>query len=140
MKFILEFNDYTNRESSYITENNTYKTYLSYDELSEVMFEITDEFTELEWYVEESKYSHLLKEECSKSFIIELVKNKEENFLSSNEYLLYYLEPKIFSLISEISNKLGMYNLYVSASDFGETDESYELVITEIGHKPLLKE
>jgi hypothetical protein len=27
-----------------------------------------------------------------------------------------------------------MYNLYVSASDFGETDESYELVITEIGH------
>ena len=104
------------------------------------MFEITDEFTELEWYVEESKYSHLLKEECSKSFIIELVKNKEENFLSSNEYLLYYLEPRIFSLISEISNKLGMYNLYVSASDFGETDESYELVITEIGHTPIFRE
>jgi hypothetical protein len=38
------------------------------------MFEITDEFSELEWYVEKSKYSHLLKEECSKSFIIELVK------------------------------------------------------------------
>lgn len=126
--------------NSYIKENSTYKNYLSYDELNEIMFEITDEFPELEWYVEKSKYSHLLKEECSKSFIIELVKNKEENFLTSNEYLLHYLEPKIFGLISEISNKLGMYNLYVSASDFGETDESYEIVISEIGHKPLLKE
>jgi hypothetical protein len=126
--------------NSYIKENSTYKNYLSYDELNEIMFEITDEFSELEWYVEKSKYSHLLKEECSKSFIIELVKNKEENFLTSNEYLLYYLEPRIFGLISEISNKLGMYNLYVSASDFGETDESYEIVISEIGHKPLLKE
>ena len=130
-----------NNNNSYITENNTYKNYLSYDELSEIMFEITDEFTELEWYVEESKYSHLLKEECSKSFIIELTKNKEEYFGAySNEYLLYYLEPKIFSLISEISNKLAMYNLYVSASDFGETDESYELVITEIDHTPIFRE
>jgi len=136
MKFILEFNDY--RESSYITENNTYKNYLSYDELSEIMFEITDEFTELEWYVDDSKYSHLLKEECSKSFIIELTKSRKEYFDNySDEYLLYYLEPKIFGLISEISNKLAMYNLYVSSSDLVATGDSYELVITEIGHIPI---
>jgi hypothetical protein len=127
--------------NSYIKENSTYKNYLSYNELEDIMFEITDEFPELEWYVEESKYSYLLKEGCSKSFMIELLKNKDEYLTTySDEYLLYYLEPKIFTLISEISNKLGMYNLYVSASDFGETDESYEIVISEIGHKPLLKE
>jgi hypothetical protein len=116
-----------------ITENNIYKKYLSHDELIEIMFEITDEFPELEWYVGESKYSNLLKEECSKSFIIELVNEK-----SYRE--LYYLEPRIFPLISEISNKLGMYSLYVSASDFAESDTQYEIVISEIGHSPLFKE
>jgi hypothetical protein len=122
--------------NSYIKENSTYKNYLSYNELEDIMFEITDEFPELEWYVVESKYSYLLKEGCSKSFMIELVNKK-----SYRDYeLLYYLEPKIFTLISEISNKLAIYNLYVSASDFGEGDTQYEIVISEIGHKPLLKE
>lgn len=122
--------------NSHIKENSTYKNYLSYDELEDIMFEITDEFPELEWYVEESKHSHLLKEGCSKSFMIELVNKK-----SYRDYeLLYYLEPKIFTLISEISKKLAIYNLYVSASDFGEGDTEYEIVISEIGHKPPLKE
>ena len=112
---------------------DTYKKYITYDDLNDIMFEIIDEFLDLEWYVWNSKNSSLLKDKKDdKSFIIELVNKK------SSDDVLYYLEPKIWNLISNISNKLESYNLYVSGSDFGESDTQYEIVISEIGHKPKL--
>jgi len=113
---------------------NTYKKYITYDDLNDIMFEILDDFPELEWYIWNSENSSLLKDKKDdKSFIIELV-NKIDN------KVLYYLEPKIWNLISNISNKLGLYNLYVSGSDFGEYDTQYEIVVSEIGHKPIINQ
>ena len=50
--------------------------------------------------------------------------------------VLHYIEPKIWQLIRYVSSQLGAYGLYVSDSDFGQSDIYYELVISKIGHKP----
>jgi hypothetical protein len=113
---------------------NTYKKYITYDDLNDIMFEILDDFPELEWYIWNSENSSLIKDKKdNKSFIIELANNIDNK-------VLYYLEPKIWNLISNISNKLDSYNLYVSGSDFGESDTQYEIVVSEIGHRPIIKD
>lgn len=108
----------------------THQKYIDYSDIGDIMFEITDEFPELEWYVWNSNHSSKTKGD-DKSFVIELVKSKRDF------ETLYYLEPKIWKLIQNVSSKLESHGLYVSSSDFGETDSQYELVISEIGHKPV---
>jgi hypothetical protein len=67
------------------------------------------------------------------SFIITFQQNGES---SLDIDVLHYIEPKIWQLIRYISSQLGAHGLYVSDSDFGQSDIYYELVISKIGHKP----
>lgn len=106
----------------------TYEKYLSYEDLKDIMFDITDEFSEVEWFVYNSVDSHLLKNEVSDNkFLIELI-NKGDNSIYKN---LHFLEPKIFEILEHVSNKLELYGLQIIDSDFGETDASYEIIIGE---------
>jgi hypothetical protein len=99
---------------------------ITYDELNEIMYYITDEFTNLDWSVEHSSNSSLIEKDDN-CFIIEL---------NNSPSLLHYIEPKVFELISDVSSQLKQYGLEVYTSDFGATDAYYELVISKIGHVP----
>lgn len=106
---------------------------ISYGELSEILYHITDEFPSLEYYVEDSLQSSLVKKDDN-CFIV--VFNHKDIDLPSQLPVLHYVEPKIFELIRDVDAHLKEFNLYVYSSDFGENDAYYELVISKIGHKP----
>lgn len=104
---------------------------ITYRELYDILNYITDEFPELIFDIENSNQSSLIEDD-NNSFIITF--QGEGDMFSAD--VLYYLEPKIFGLISDINSQLRPYDLYVSDSDFGHADIYYELVISKIGHKP----
>lgn len=106
---------------------------ISYQDLNEILYHITDEFPELEAYVEDSLQSSLIEKDDN-CFIIEFMR-KDVSF-PSDLPLLHYVEPKIFDLIEDVNAHLREFNLYVYTSDFGQNDAYYELVISKIGHTP----
>lgn len=108
---------------------------ISHEELDDILKEITDEFFNLEYEVESSLQSSLIYDDVN-SFVV-CFNEKIENDEFPN--VLYYLEPKIFNLIESINSQLKEFNLYISASDFGQTDAFYELVITRIGTTPVFR-
>jgi hypothetical protein len=105
---------------------------IDYYELNDLLNEITDEFPELIYDVESSSHSSLIMPDDN-SFIITFQQDGES---SLDIDVLHYIEPKIWQLIRYISSQLGAHGLYVSDSDFGQSDIYYELVISKIGHKP----
>lgn len=106
---------------------------ITYAELGDIMYYITDEFSNLEWSVEDSLQSSLIEQDDN-CFVIEL-NEKTINFTSEMP-VLYYIEPKVFELISDIDSQLKQYGLKVYTSDFGASDAYYELVVTKIDHTP----
>lgn len=110
--------------------------HISHEELYDILRYITDEFTELHYDVESSHQSSLIFPD-DKSFIVTLATPGETFF---DLPVLHYLEPGIFNLIEDVNSQLFSHDLYVSASDFGETDCYYELVISKIGHTPKFRE
>lgn len=105
---------------------------IDYYELNDLLNEITDEFPELIYDIESSNQSSLIMPDDN-SFIITFQQDGE-SLLDID--VLHYIEPKIWQLIRYVSSQLGAYGLYVSDSDFGQSDIYYELVISKIGHKP----
>jgi len=104
---------------------------ITYSELYDILNYITDEFTELIFDIESSNQSSLITPDDN-SFIVTF--QQEGDTLSIPP--LYYIEPKIWELIGDVNSQLRPYGLYVSDSDFGQSDVYYELVISKIGHKP----
>ena len=105
---------------------------IDYYELNDLLNEITDEFPELIYDIESSNQSSLIMPDDN-SFIITFQQDGK-SLLDID--VLHYIEPKIWQLIRYVSSQLGAYGLYVSDSDFGQSDIYYELVISKIGHKP----
>jgi hypothetical protein len=105
---------------------------INYEQLKNILFYITDEFPNLVYDVDSTIQSSLIKSE-NQSFIVTF---SEQGDTLHDLGVLYYLEPKIFSLIEFVDSQLRAYDLYVSASDFGSSDIYYELVISKIGHTP----
>jgi hypothetical protein len=105
---------------------------ITYQQLYDILIHITDEFPELIYDIENSYQSSLITPDDN-SFIITF-SHYGESML--NLPVLHYLEPKIWSLIGDVNSQLRPYDLYVSDSDFGQSDVYYELVISKIGHKP----
>lgn len=106
---------------------------ITYQDLDEILVYITDEFSELEYHVENSLQSSLIEND-SNCFIISF-NHKSINFpyeLPS----LSYIEPKIFDLVKDVDSHLRGFGLYVYANDFGSSNANYELVISRIGHIP----
>ena len=119
--------------NQFLTEKRIVGEVISYQEIEEIMYYITDEFPELGYSIENTSQSAIIEVDLS-SFIIEL-------FDSSIDFphdlpVLHYIEPKINELISDIDSQLKKYGLEVFYSDFGMNDAYYEIVVTEIGHKP----
>lgn len=105
---------------------------ITYQDLDEILLIISDEFPELEYYVEDSLQSSLIeKDDCC--FIVTF---NEKGIDFPNLPPLHYVEPKIFSLIEDVNSHLGEFGLYIYASDFGQSDAYYELVVCKIGHTP----
>lgn len=105
---------------------------ITYRELYDILnYYIVDEFPELIFDIEKSNQSSLILTDDN-SFIITF--QQEGDMFSVG--VLHYIEPKIFGLISDVNSQLRPYGLYVSDSDFGQSDIYYELVISKIGHKP----
>jgi hypothetical protein len=110
--------------------------YISYEQLYHILIEIKDEFPNIVYDIDSSFQSSLIYPD-DKSFVITLAE-KGESILDLNA--LYYIEPKIWNLKEDINSHLRAYDLYISASDFGESDVYYELVVSEIGHTPKYRE
>jgi hypothetical protein len=124
----------------FITENLSLQNDfgITYNDLGEIMYYITDEFQDLDWSPEDSSHSSLIEQD-NNCFIIELW-DKTTNTLPwedrADMKVLYHVEPKISNLIEDVSSQLGQYELEVYTADFGSTDAYYEIVITKIGHTP----
>ena len=129
-KFVDFLNESWERESSFISRGGI-KFDITHGELDDILSEIIDEFPELSYSVENSLQSSLIKED-NKSFVVILSCKGDMWDLP----VLHYLEPKIFNIIQDIDSQLRAYDLYVSDSDFGESDAYYELVISKVNHKP----
>lgn len=112
---------------------------ITYEDLSDLLVEITDEFPEIEWMIESSRHSKII-EMCKNSFILILCHksiNDEWGFGNSS---IAYIEPGIYEIIKNINSQLAAYDLYISNNDFEPFQESeYELVISKIGTKPVKK-
>ena len=106
---------------------------ITYQELEEILFHITDEFPELEFYVEDSLQSSLIEKDDN-CFIV-CFNHKGIDFPYELP-ILHYIEPKIFELIEDVNLHLAAYGLHIYASDFGQSDAYYELVVSKIGHTP----
>lgn len=106
---------------------------ISYQDLGEILYHITDEFPSLEYSIEDSSQSSLVKKDDD-CFVV-IFNHKD---IDSSGYLpvLYYVEPKIFTLIGDVDIHLNEFNLCVYSSDFGESDAYYELVISKIEKTP----
>ena len=133
-RFSQFLNENWHRDSSFIFRGGI-KFDITHGELDDILSEITDEFPELSYSVENSLQSSLIKED-NKSFVVILSCEGDMWDLP----VLHYLETKIFGIISDIDSQLRAYDLYVSASDFGESDAYYELVISKVGHTPEYRE
>jgi hypothetical protein len=110
---------------------------ITYEQLGDILVYITDEFPQLTYDVDGSIQSSLIFTDYF-SFVITFQEQGAQSFFDLEP--LHYLEPKIFKLIELVNSQLEHYNLYVSASDFGESDAYYELVISEIGWTPKYRE
>jgi hypothetical protein len=106
---------------------------ITYNELEEYFFYITDEFPELEFCIEDSLNSSIIIPNPN-SFIATF--NHKDFEIVYNEIVLYYLEPRIYRLIEDVDSQLRKHRLKVFSSDFGSTDCLYELVITKISETP----
>lgn len=106
---------------------------ITYQELYDILNYITDEFPELIYDIESSSQSSLISPDDN-SFIITFSQDADLWDLP----LLHYIEPRVWILIRDINSQLGQYGLYVSDSEFGQSDIYYELVISKKGHKPKL--
>lgn len=104
-------------------------------ELDEILIYITDEFPNITYTIFDSIQSSLI-EPAPNSFTVIFNEDSDDMFQLGT---LYYLEPKIFPLIKMINSQLKEWDLYVSSSDFGESDVYYELTISKIGSHPILK-
>ena len=103
---------------------------ITYEDLSDLLVEITDEFPEIEWTIENSRLSTIIKM-CKNSFIVILCSKSIYNDS------IAYIEPKIYQIIKNINSQLEAYDLYISHNDFDIFQESeYELVISKIGTTP----
>ena len=107
---------------------------ITYKQLDDILTYITetDEFPKLIYDIENSNQSSLITPDYN-SFIITFSQDGESMW---DLPVLHYLEPKIFSLIVDVNSQLRAYGLYVSDSDFGQSDAYYELVISKLEHKP----
>jgi hypothetical protein len=111
---------------------------ITYDELSDLLIDITDEFPEIEWLIESSRHSNTI-EMCKNSFIV-ILTHKSINDEWGSETSIAYIEPGIYQIIKNINSQLKAYDLYISNNDFPEYSENeYELVISKIGTKPVEK-
>jgi hypothetical protein len=133
-RFSQFLNESWERDSSIIFRGGN-KFDITHGELDDILSEITDEFPELSYSVENSLQSSLINED-NKSFVVILSCEGDMWDLP----VLHYLETKIFGIISDIDSQLRAYDLYVSGSDFGESDAYYELVISKVGHTPEYRE
>jgi len=133
-RFVNFLNESWERDTSLIFRGGI-KFNITHGELDDILSEITDEFPELQYSVENSIQSSLIKED-NKSFVVILSCEGDMWDLP----VLHYLETKIFGIISDVDSQLRFYDLYVSASDFGESDAYYELVISKVGHTPEYRE
>lgn len=106
---------------------------ITHQDLSEILYHITDEFPSLEYYVEDSSQSSLVEKDDN-CFIV--VFNHKDIDFPSDLPVLHYVEPKIFELINDVNEHLKEFNLYVYSSDFGISDAYYELVISKMEHTP----
>jgi hypothetical protein len=111
---------------------------ITYDELSDLLIDITDEFPEIEWLIESSRHSNTI-EMCKNSFIV-ILTHKSINDEWGSETSIAYIEPGIYQIIKNINSQLKAYDLYISNNDFPKFRENeYELVISKIGTKPVEK-
>lgn len=116
------------------------KFQITYQEIYDIILYIKDEFPDLIFDIDNSFQSSLIYPDHN-SFVI--LFQHIGNFRADGNYdpvVLYYLEPKIFKLIEMINSQLKEYDLYISASDFGQDDTIYELVVTELGTKPTFRQ
>jgi len=111
---------------------------ITYDELSDLLIDITDEFPDIEWFIESSRNSNIINM-CKNSFIV-ILTHKSINDEWGSETSIAYIEPGIYDIIKNINSHLRPYNLYVSNNDFPKYFENeYELVISKIGITPVEK-
>ena len=130
----------------------TYESYkilfdkIDYSEIDDILTGcgMFDEFPELRFSIESSKWSYAIermiefgeisKEDAEdlvkKSFFIEIFEDVD----MLRKEVLHYTEPKIWKIIEEINLRLKSYGLKVCYSEFGANDLSYELIITDINY------
>lgn len=130
MKYIKNFKLF-----EHVISFNSVNFGISAEDLDDILLEITDHFPQISYYTDSSTQSGLILPDPN-SFIVVLYQKDNESRTSSIG--VYFLEPKIFDLISSISDRLITYGLEVSHNDFGSSDSLYELVISKIGSKPQL--
>ena len=106
---------------------------ITYDDLREILYYITDEFPQLEFQIEDSLQSSLIEKDDN-CFIISF--NHTAIDFPIDLPVLYFIEPKIFNLIEDVDAQLRPYGLYIYTSDFGQSDAYYELVVCKLGHTP----
>ena len=107
---------------------------ITYTQLDEIMYYISDEFPNIDYMLDNTLQSSIIEPD-NHTFLITLY-DKSIDFPNDLPQL-YYLEPNIHDCISSIDDQLRQYGLYVFGSDYGETDAYYELVITKIGNIPV---
>jgi hypothetical protein len=111
---------------------------ITYEDLADLLIDITDEFPEIEWFIESSRHSNTI-EMCKNSFIV-ILTHKSINDEWGSETSIAYVEPGIYQIIKNINSQLKAYDLYISNNDFPKFRENeYELVISKIGTKPVEK-
>jgi len=106
---------------------------ITYNEIEECLFYITDEFPGLEFWIEGSSESSIINPNKN-SFIV--IFNHKDLEMAYNEIVLHYLEPRIYRLIEDVDSQLRKHGLKVFSSDFGSNDCFYEIVITKISETP----
>jgi hypothetical protein len=134
MNFLVNYQWYDVKKYS-VKESVSISKYfgITYDQLSDVLNYITDEFPQLEYYVEDCSESSLVEND-SNCFVV--IFNESLIDYPTDLPALYYVEPRIFSLINDVNDQLKQFGLYIYTSDFGQNDAYYELVISKIGHEP----
>ena len=83
--------------------------YISYEQLSDILIEIKDEFPNIVYDIDSSLQSSLIYPD-DKSFVITLAEGGESIF---DLNALYYIEPKIWNLKEDINSQLMAYDLYM---------------------------
>jgi hypothetical protein len=91
---------------------------ITYDELSDLLIDITDEFPEIEWFIESSRHSNITH--FNKNSFIVVLTHKSINDEWGSETSIAYIEPGIYQIIKNINSQLKAYDLYISDNDFPE--------------------